>query len=138
MAVIPRIQRAVPKGSITRPAPPGLPVFARLRWHDGRDTDPLRGPSLHERGRRHHRHRPGPIIHHPRHQHHPQVGHRPGGIFPPAAKPRNTTERSMNSSNDSTRPDGHAHTPGSSNEETGTTSPSKPTDTNSDPTTQRS
>ena len=39
MAVMPRIQRAIPKGSITRPEPPGLPVFARLRWHDGRDTD---------------------------------------------------------------------------------------------------
>jgi hypothetical protein len=22
-----------------RPEPPGLPVFARQRWHDGRDTD---------------------------------------------------------------------------------------------------
>jgi hypothetical protein len=39
MAVMPRIQRAVPKGSITRPEAPGLPVFAVLRWHDGRDTD---------------------------------------------------------------------------------------------------
>jgi hypothetical protein len=39
MAVMPRIQRAVPKGSVTRPEPPGLPVFARLHWHDGRNTD---------------------------------------------------------------------------------------------------
>jgi hypothetical protein len=39
MAVIPRIQRAVPRGPITRPEPPGLPVFVRLRWHNGRDTD---------------------------------------------------------------------------------------------------
>jgi hypothetical protein len=36
---MPRIARAIPKGSISRPEPPGLPVFARLRWHDGRDTD---------------------------------------------------------------------------------------------------
>jgi hypothetical protein len=36
---MPRIARAVPKGPISRPKPPGLPVFARLRWHDGRDTD---------------------------------------------------------------------------------------------------
>ena len=39
MAVMPRIRRAVPRGPITRPEAPGLPVFARLRWHDGRDTD---------------------------------------------------------------------------------------------------
>ena len=39
MPTMPRIARAVPKGSISRPEPPGLPVFARLRWHDGRDTD---------------------------------------------------------------------------------------------------
>ena len=39
MAVMPWIQKAVPKGPITLPEPPGLPVFARLRWHDGRDTD---------------------------------------------------------------------------------------------------
>jgi hypothetical protein len=39
MPVMPRIMRAIPRGAITRPEPPGLPVFAILRWHDGRDTD---------------------------------------------------------------------------------------------------
>jgi hypothetical protein len=36
---MPRIARAVPKGAVSRPEPPGLPVFARIRWYDGRDTD---------------------------------------------------------------------------------------------------
>jgi hypothetical protein len=36
---MPRIARAIPKGSISRPEPPGLPVLARIRWYDGRDTD---------------------------------------------------------------------------------------------------
>lgn len=38
MPVMPRIVRAVPWGAIARPEAPGLPVFANLRWHDGRDT----------------------------------------------------------------------------------------------------
>src|SRR4051794_15150353 len=36
---MPHIARAIPRGPITRPEPPGLPVFACLRWYDGRDTD---------------------------------------------------------------------------------------------------
>jgi hypothetical protein len=36
---VPRIIRVVPRGAISRPEPPGLPVVARIRWHDGRDTD---------------------------------------------------------------------------------------------------
>ena len=39
MPTIPRIVRAVPRGSITRPEPPGLPVMASIRWHDDRDQD---------------------------------------------------------------------------------------------------
>ena len=39
MPAMPRIAPAVPRGPITRPEPPGLPVFATLRWYDGRDTD---------------------------------------------------------------------------------------------------
>jgi hypothetical protein len=36
--VIPRIARAIPRGSITQPEHP-IPVIACIRWHDGRDTD---------------------------------------------------------------------------------------------------
>jgi hypothetical protein len=36
--VMPRIARSIPQGSITRPDPPGIPVFATVRWYDGRDT----------------------------------------------------------------------------------------------------
>ena len=39
MPTMPRIARAVAKGPVSRPEPPGLPVYARIRWHDGRDTD---------------------------------------------------------------------------------------------------
>jgi hypothetical protein len=38
LATIPRIVRAVPRGSVTRPGH-ALPVIASIRWHDGRDTD---------------------------------------------------------------------------------------------------
>lgn len=39
MPVMPRITRAIARGAITRPEPPGLPVMACVRWHNGRDQD---------------------------------------------------------------------------------------------------
>jgi hypothetical protein len=38
MSVVPRIARAIPHGTITRPAV-GIPVIARLRWANGQDVD---------------------------------------------------------------------------------------------------
>lgn len=38
MSAIPRIARAIPHGTITRPAA-GIPVIARLHWANGQDTD---------------------------------------------------------------------------------------------------
>lgn len=35
---VPRIARAVPKGTISRPEQ-GIPVLAFLHWYDGRDTE---------------------------------------------------------------------------------------------------
>jgi hypothetical protein len=40
MPSIPRIARAVPRGTITRPET-GIPVVARLRWANGQDMDVL-------------------------------------------------------------------------------------------------
>lgn len=38
MSAVPRIARAIPHGSITRPEA-GIPVVARLRWANGQDVD---------------------------------------------------------------------------------------------------
>jgi hypothetical protein len=38
MSAVPRIARAIPHGSITRPEV-GIPVVARLRWASGQDVD---------------------------------------------------------------------------------------------------
>jgi hypothetical protein len=38
MSAVPRIARAIPHGTITRPAN-GIPVIARLRWANGQDAD---------------------------------------------------------------------------------------------------
>ena len=38
MSSVPRITRAIPHGTITRPEL-GIPVYARLRWANGQDVD---------------------------------------------------------------------------------------------------
>jgi transcriptional regulator with XRE-family HTH domain len=104
----------------------------------GPPPHPLRRPGLHERSRRHHRPGPRPIIHHQSHQRHPSEHHRPDGIFPPPDRPTPTAEPSMNSSNASTRPDGHAPTPASTSARTSIPSPSNATTTTNDHTHHRS